>query len=113
MVRDPLVPLKRVLVICGISRATLWRAARAGIEGFPAATKKAGRLYWRESELADLKYAITEFDGRTAFDERRQAPKRQAEARHRELALLKVSRQRVRRVRKDAASSDGDDLFQD
>lgn len=45
MPSDPdLVPLKRVLQLCDVSRATLWRVSRAGIAGLPEPIKKGGRL---------------------------------------------------------------------
>lgn len=109
MTSDPdLTPLKRVLQLCDVSRATLWRVSRAGVEGFPAPTKKGGRLYWRIGELDALKAAIDKFEGRTAFDQKRKAARRRAESRHDALASLKRSKARARRPRPTAKARQGD-----
>lgn len=108
---DEWVPLKKVLQICNVSRATLWRVSRSGLEGFPKATRRGGRLYWREGEIEPVKQAIESFDGRTRFDQKRQSAKRRAETRHQSLAALKHARIRSKRVRALGKKPAQGDLF--
>jgi predicted DNA-binding transcriptional regulator AlpA len=104
---DPdLVPLKRVLQFCDVSRATLWRVSRAELEGFPEPIKKSGRIYWRLDDLDALKRAIEKFEGRTMFDQRRESARRRAEARCANLAALKRDKGRSRRPRARAIQAD-------
>ena len=110
MPHDPdLVPLKRVLQLCDVSRATLWRVSRAGVEGFPEPVKKAGRLYWRTVEIDAITSAIQKFEGRNVFDQKRRLARRRAETRHAALAQLK--RGKVRRARTPARKQAQGDLF--
>lgn len=106
-----LVPLKRVLKICNVSRATLWRVSRSGVDGFPAATRKGGRLYWRAGEVEAVKLAIEAFEGRTAFDRKRKSERRRAEARRHSLARMKQTKVRGRRLRPAAKKDKQGDLF--
>ncbi|HCK83001.1 MAG TPA: hypothetical protein DHW63_00270 [Hyphomonadaceae bacterium] len=66
------LPLKAVVEDLGVSRWTLWRASRSGIVGFPNPTKVGRQIYWRKSEMDALEAALMRFDGRCAFDRRRQ-----------------------------------------
>lgn len=91
------IPLKRVLQLCNVSRATLWRVSRAGVEGFPEPIKKGGRIYWRKVDLDALKCAMENFEGRTVFDRRRASARRRAETYHASLATLKRGKARTRR----------------
>lgn len=59
--RGQLVPLKLVLHMCNVSRATLWRVSRGGKKTFPAATKRGGRLYWRSEDIPSIQTAIEDF----------------------------------------------------
>jgi predicted DNA-binding transcriptional regulator AlpA len=102
-----LVPRKRVLEACGVSRATLWRVSRSGVESFPRAVKRGGRLYWREEDIEAIQQAIGDFEGRTAFDKQRQLGR----ARRRRASLLamksrKAKSPRVRSAAKDVAQGD-------
>lgn len=74
-----LVPQKRVAALLGVSRSSLWRASRSGIQGFLAPTIVGSRVYWREKDLPALKAALDRFPGRKAFEqERRHARARAA-----------------------------------
>lgn len=108
---DEFVPLKRVLKICDVSRATLWRVSRSGTAGCPAATKRGGRLYWRGDELDAVKRALEAFEGRTVFDQKRRSARRRAETRHQSLAATKQSKIRGRRARSAVKKAVQDDLF--
>ncbi|MFN3463230.1 MAG: hypothetical protein ACK4X1_04055 [Terricaulis sp.] len=103
------IPLKRVLSLCNVSRATLWRVSRAGVAGFPPPTKKGGRLFWCISDLDALKAAIDKFEGRNAFDQKRRLAGRRAETRYAALAALK--RGKVRRARAPVKKQAQGDLF--
>ncbi len=65
------IPLKQVAAELGVSRATLWRASRSGIAGFPAPTNQRGRTFWRREELSALEAALDVFRGRGAFERAR------------------------------------------
>lgn len=69
---DDLVPLKQVLEEVGVSRTTLWRALRSGIDGFPKPTAKSGRVFWKRSQIAALDAGLGAYKGRGQFDTRRQ-----------------------------------------
>ena len=107
---NDLVPLKRVLTLCNISRATLWRVSRAGVEGFPRATKQNGRIYWGKDQLAAIKDAISKFEGRTVFDQRR-ANARRAKERQRERLICGKEAKLGRRRRASAKPLAQGDLF--
>lgn len=66
------LPLKAVCEDLGVSRWTLWRAARSDIPDFPKPIKVGRQLYWRKTELDALEAALLRFDGRCAFDRRRE-----------------------------------------
>ncbi len=107
---NELIPLKRILKVCDVSRATLWRVSR-GVKGFPEATTKGRRLFWREDEIEALKRAIATFEGRTAFDRARKTERRHAEARHHSLAAMKQVKLRGRRTRPSPKKPKQGDLF--
>lgn len=107
---DDLVPLKRVLKLCDVSRATLWRVSHA-VEGFPNATKRGRRLFWREDEIEGVKRAIAAFEGRTTFDRKRKSERRRAEARHQSLAAMKQAKLLGRRTRPPSKRPKQGDLF--
>jgi predicted DNA-binding transcriptional regulator AlpA len=66
------LPLKVVVDDLGVSRWTLWRAARSDIPDFPKPIKVGRRLYWKRTELDALEAALLRFEGRCAFDRKRQ-----------------------------------------
>lgn len=105
---DNFVPLKRVLQVCDVSRATLWRVSRDGAEAFPKPVRQGGRLYWRVEDLAAIKSAIMSFEGRTVFDRRRATARHRSEARCAELATLKRSKAKTRRRRASARATQAD-----
>jgi len=65
------LPLKAICEDLGVSRWTLWRAARSDIPDFPKPIKVGRQLYWRKTELDALETALLRFDGRCVFDRRR------------------------------------------
>lgn len=65
------LPLKAVSEDLGVSRWTLWRAARSQIGGFPQPLKIGRQLYWKKADLAALETALMRFEGRCAFDRKR------------------------------------------
>lgn len=106
---DDLVPLKRVLDACGVSRATLWRVSRSGVSGFPAGVKRGGRIYWSGADIETIKQAIEEFSGRTVFEQRRRVNR--AEKRRESLLAMKDAKVRGPRVRSIGKRSVQGDLF--
>jgi predicted DNA-binding transcriptional regulator AlpA len=65
------LPLKAICEDLGVSRWTLWRAARSEIPDFPKPIKVGRQLYWRKAELDALEAALLRFEGRCAFDRKR------------------------------------------
>jgi predicted DNA-binding transcriptional regulator AlpA len=106
---DSLVPLKRVLEACAVSRATFWRVSRSGAAAFPAVVKRGGRLYWRSEDIEAIKEALRSFKGRTAFENGRAAAR--AEKRRQRLAAIKSAKARSRPPRAAAEASAQGDLF--
>jgi predicted DNA-binding transcriptional regulator AlpA len=108
--RADLVPLKRVLDKIGASRTTLWRALNSDVEGLPKPTIVGRRLYWTPSQIAALGSCLRVFQGRSAFERRRDRD-RALEA-HENLVRLKARVQRRRRAgRGQAQMQDQTDLF--
>ncbi len=115
MKKDELIPLKRVLDKVGVSRATLWRASRSGMEGFAPPTIVRGRLYWKKMELPAIENALDDYQGRGAFDRQRQRDRRRTESRRQEL-LQVVAKSRRKKHRKVKGAADivlQGDLFSD
>lgn len=73
---DDLMPLKAVVQDLGVSRTTLWRAARSDIAGFPAPTIVRRLVYWRRDELERLEDALMRYRGRVKFEQGRNAQQR-------------------------------------
>jgi hypothetical protein len=73
-----MMPLKRVVTLLGVSRASLWRASKSGIPGFPPPITLRGRVYWRENDLPVLKAALLRYQGRYAFEHERRLAKLRA-----------------------------------
>ncbi|MDX2275443.1 MAG: hypothetical protein NW206_08330 [Hyphomonadaceae bacterium] len=90
MKRKDLLPLKAVVDELGVSRWTLWRAARSNLPGFPPPTVMGRRIFWRKAEIETLEAALMQFQGRCAFDNKRRHDK-----------VLKVAKQSKARTRKD------------
>jgi predicted DNA-binding transcriptional regulator AlpA len=65
------LPLKAIVEDLGVSRWTLWRAARSDMTDFPKPKKVGRQLYWRKTELDALQAALLRFDGRCVFDRKR------------------------------------------
>lgn len=78
MKRAELLALKVVAAEIGISRTSLWRAARSSIEDFPAPVRIRGRVYWKRSELDQLETALMSYRGRCVFEHNRDALRRLA-----------------------------------
>jgi predicted DNA-binding transcriptional regulator AlpA len=108
---DDLVPLKRVLDEVGVSRATLWRALKSDIEGFPKPTIIRGRVHWRRKEVAAIDLALDAYGGRGAFDEKRRRDRIRPEERHKMLLELKKISRRRRRAQPRAGNGAQPDLF--
>ena len=95
MSEEVLVPLKQAAGALGVSRATLWRASKV-VPGFPPPRVIARRVYWKASELEDLRNAISRFAGRVAFEQERRLVALRAErdnlARRRRTRRAKLAR---------------------
>lgn len=70
------LPLKAICEDLGVSRWTLWRAARSDIPGFPEPIKVGRQLYWKKTEIDALEAALIRFEGRCAFDGKRRHEKK-------------------------------------
>jgi predicted DNA-binding transcriptional regulator AlpA len=70
------LPLKAIVEDLGVSRWTLWRAARSDIPDFPKPKKVGRQLYWKKTELDALEAALLRFEGRCVFDRRRKHEKK-------------------------------------
>lgn len=70
------LPLKAIVEDLGVSRWTLWRAARSDIPDFPKPKKVGRQLYWKKTEFDALENALLRFEGRCAFDRKREHEKK-------------------------------------
>jgi predicted DNA-binding transcriptional regulator AlpA len=95
------LPLKAIIDDLGVSRWTLWRAARSDIPGFPMPIKVGRQLFWKKTELDALEAALLRFDGRCAFDCRRSHEKK----------LKALTKARPQAVRKSTPPDSQRDLF--
>lgn len=73
MKRDDLVPLKRVAEEVGMSRTSLWRAARSDIPDFPAPVVIRRLVYWKRQDMERLDAALLRYRGRVKFERDREA----------------------------------------
>lgn len=73
MKRDDLVPLKRVAEEVGMSRTSLWRAARSDIADFPAPVVIRRLVYWKRQDMERLDAALLRYRGRVKFERDREA----------------------------------------
>ena len=104
MKRNDLIPLKRVADELGVSRATLWRATRSGISGFPAPTTIRRLVYWKRAELGRLEDALMHYKGRVSFERQRSAERKVEQ-------LKKTATPRPKRARRSSAPTSQPDLF--
>jgi hypothetical protein len=91
-----LVPQKVVAEDLCVSLATLWRARKSGIAGFPAPVIIRSLIYWRKRDLQKLEDALMSYRGRIVFERQREAT--------RKIAALKSSAKRVGVQRKRPAA---------
>ena len=98
------LPLKAIVEDLGVSRWTLWRAARSDIPDFPKPIKVGRQLYWKKAEFDALEAALLRFEGRCVFDRKRRHEKTiRALVKSRPLASPRKSVARV--VQRDLFSS--------
>lgn len=71
-----LVPQKVVADDLCVSLATLWRARRSNLPGFPAPVIVRNMVFWRKADLGKLEDALLQFEGRGKFEQERQRSKR-------------------------------------
>ena len=82
------LPLKAVCDDLGVSRWTLWRAARSDISDFPKPMRVGRQVFWKKSEIEALEAALMQFQGRCVFDRnRRQLKVRQKLAQAKKTAM--------------------------
>ena len=90
-----LVPQKVVADDLCVSLATLWRARRSNLPGFPAPVIVRNMVFWRKADLDKLEDALMQFAGRGKFEEERQRSKRIAA-----LAKARPQTKRIKRTRR-------------
>jgi len=71
-----LVPQKVVADDLCVSLATLWRARRSNLPGFPAPVIIRNMVFWRKADLGKLEDALMQFQGRGKFEQERERSKR-------------------------------------
>ena len=87
-----LVPQKVVADDLCVSLATLWRARRSNLPGFPAPVIVRNMVFWRKADLGQLEDALMQFAGRGKFEEERQRSKR--------IAVLAKARPQPKRIKR-------------
>jgi hypothetical protein len=75
-VSPDLVPQKVVAGDLCVSLATLWRARRSNLPGFPAPVIVRNMVFWRKADLSKLEDALMQFEGRGKFEQERVRSKR-------------------------------------
>jgi hypothetical protein len=90
-----LVPQKVVADDLCVSLATLWRARRSNLPGFPAPVIVRNMVFWRKADLSKLEDALMQFAGRGKFEQERQRSKRVAV-----LAKARSQPKRIKRARR-------------
>ncbi len=88
-----LIPLKVVVDEQCVSRATLWRARKSGIPGFPAPLVIRRQVFWRRADLGKLEAALMLYRGRVEFERTRQAEKKVARLKAQALLSRRGKRQ--------------------
>lgn len=71
-----LVPQKVVADDLCVSLATLWRARRSNLPGFPAPVIVRNMVFWKKADLGKLEDALMQFEGRGKFEQERVRSKR-------------------------------------
>ena len=99
-----LVPQKVVADDLCVSLATLWRARRSNLPGFPAPVIVRNMVFWRKADLGKLEDALMQFAGRGKFEQERERSKRIA-------AMTKARSQPKRIKRARRADERQRDLF--
>ena len=87
-----LVPQKVVADDLCVSLATLWRARRSNLPGFPAPVIVRNMVFWRKADLDKLEDALMQFAGRGKFEEERQRSKR--------IAAMTKARPQTKRIKR-------------
>lgn len=87
-----LVPQKVVADDLCVSLATLWRARRSNLPGFPAPVIVRNMVFWKKADLGKLEDALLQFKGRGTFEQERQRTKR--------IAVLAKARPQPKRVKR-------------
>ncbi|MGD9964922.1 MAG: hypothetical protein AB7T59_00200 [Hyphomonadaceae bacterium] len=87
-----LVPQKVVADDLCVSLATLWRARRSNLPGFPAPTIVRNMVFWRKADLEKLEEALLQFEGRTKFERERERSKR--------IAVMTKARPQPKRIKR-------------
>ena len=90
-----LVPQKVVADDLCVSLATLWRARRSNLPGFPAPVIVRNMVFWRKADLGKLEDALMQFQGRGKFEQERQRTKRIAA-----MAKARAQPKRIKRGRR-------------
>lgn len=94
MRKNDLVPYKIVLSEMGVSRNTMWRAVRSGIAGFPPPVVIRRLVFWKRGDLERLEEALMRYQGRCAFERRRNATKAVCKLTEAKARLEKPARKR-------------------
>lgn len=89
------VPQKVVADDLCVSLATLWRARRSNLPGFPAPVIVRNMVFWRKADLGKLEDALMQFEGRGKFEQERQRSKRVAA-----MAKARLQSKRIKRTRR-------------
>ena len=87
-----LVPQKVVADDLCVSLATLWRARRSNLPGFPAPVIVRNMVFWRKADLGKLEYALLQFEGRGKFERERERSKR--------IAVMTKARPQPKRIKR-------------
>jgi hypothetical protein len=87
-----LVPQKVVADDLCVSLATLWRARRSNLPGFPAPVIVRNMVFWRKADLGKLEDALMQFQGRGKFEQEREHSKR--------IAVLAKARSQPKRIKR-------------
>ncbi len=87
-----LVPQKVVADDLCVSLATLWRARRSNLPGFPAPVIMRNMVFWRKADLGKLEDALMQFEGRGKFERERERAKR--------IAVMTMARSQPKRIKR-------------
>lgn len=106
MKKSDLIPFKIVAEEVGMSRTSLWRAARSDIPDFPTPIVIRRLVYWKRQDIERLEAALLSYKGRVNFERGRAAQER--------IAKLKKAAKpaKRRRARQGEAKLPQPDLFE-